>query len=78
MPLIFQFSKNLGGRIICTESLCPNNPIYSFLYDEQLYLTMFHPEATIEPPINEDLVDMKPLNNSIRKPIKKLNEKFDK
>jgi len=41
---------------------------------------MFHPEATVEatPPANEDLGDMKPFNTSTRKPLKKLNERFDR
>jgi hypothetical protein len=44
MGINFQFTRALGGRILCMESLCSGNPLQKFLYDAELFLTLFgHP-----------------------------------
>jgi hypothetical protein len=43
MCLNFQFSRSLGGRIVCMESLCSKNPVHAFFYDHSLFQLLFPP-----------------------------------
>ena len=41
MTMYFQFNKDIGGRIICMESLCSLNPLDTFMLDMDLIQTLF-------------------------------------
>jgi hypothetical protein len=41
MSLCFQFTRHLGGKVICLESLCARNPIDAFVLPETLTHLLF-------------------------------------
>lgn len=41
MGVSFQFSRAIGGRIVCMEALCSRNPCHNFFFDHGLYQTLF-------------------------------------
>jgi len=41
MGVNFQFSRAIGGRIICMEALCSRNPCHNFFFDHGLYMILF-------------------------------------
>ena len=36
MTVCFQFSRDIGGKVICLESLCAYNPLHYFFIDMDL------------------------------------------
>lgn len=42
MVLNFQFTKDIGGRVICLEGLCTNNPLEYFYFDIDLFQKLFN------------------------------------
>jgi len=41
MVLNFQFTKDIGGRVICLEGLCTGNPLEYFYFDIVLFQKLF-------------------------------------
>ena len=42
MTVYFQFSKDIGGKVVCMESLCALNPLDHFFIDQDLVHTLFY------------------------------------
>ena len=42
MPVCFQFSKDIGGKVICLESLCALNPLDHFFIDPDLIKVLYY------------------------------------
>jgi len=42
MTVYFQFSKDIGGKVICMENLCALNPLDHFNIDFEVVKTLFY------------------------------------
>ena len=42
MTVYFEFSKDIGGKVICMENLCALNPLDHFFIDVELIKTLFY------------------------------------
>lgn len=42
MTLYFQFTKDIGGKVVCMENLCALNPLNHFFIDLDLIQVLFY------------------------------------
>ena len=42
MTVYFQFTKDIGGKVICMENLCALNPLDHFFIELDLVKTLFY------------------------------------
>lgn len=42
MTVYFQFTKDIGGKVICMENLCALNPLDHFFIELDLVRTLFY------------------------------------
>ena len=48
MSMCFTFTKDLGGKVLCLDSLCAKNPIETFFVSFNLLTTLFDPQIKDE------------------------------
>ena len=44
----FQFTRDLGGKVLCLDSLCAKNPIETFFLSFNLLTVLFNPQIKDE------------------------------
>jgi hypothetical protein len=49
MTCYFQFSRDIGGKVICMENLCALNPLQHFFVDMNLVNNLFYDYSLEEP-----------------------------
>lgn len=86
MAVCFQFTKDIGGKVICMESLCALNPLQHFFIGLDLVQTLFYEspadqhttEETLGPAALEDSALATRQETSAREPEPLSQEQFKK